>query len=57
MNNKELNEYILTFSDGTKGITRHYEIEPVKSVYLNENVRLRDGTLKYCIDVELLLKL
>jgi hypothetical protein len=57
MDNKQLNEYLLIFSDGSKAITRHYRIEPVKSVYLNENVRLRDGILKYCINVELLLKL
>lgn len=50
--NQKLNEYLLKFSDGTKAITRHYKIEAVNSVYLNEKVRLEDGSLKLCVGVE-----
>lgn len=48
---KEIKQFILLFKNGGKDITNHYDINEVKSLYLNEQVRSSKGTLEFCIKV------
>ena len=48
---KVLKEFLLTFDDGTSGITRHYKMSAVKDFYLNNDVRKDDGMLAKCIRI------
>jgi hypothetical protein len=48
---KQLKQFILVYNDDSNDITNHYDINEVKSLYLNEQIRTSDGTVKTCIEV------
>jgi hypothetical protein len=49
--NKKLKEFILVYECGGKDITNHYDINEVKNLYLNKQIRSSRGTIEVCIKV------
>lgn len=48
---KQLKQFILVYEDGSSDITSHYDINEVKNLYINEQVRSLNGIVQTCIDV------
>lgn len=48
---KKLKEFKIIFFNGFE-ITRHYQIEDVRAVYLNRKIRRSNGVLDICIDIK-----
>jgi hypothetical protein len=50
MENK-LKQFILIYKSGNKDLTNHYDIEIVKSLYLNKEIRSLKGKIEFCFNV------
>jgi hypothetical protein len=48
---KKLKQFTLIYKSGYRESTNHYDIEVVKSLYLNKEVRSLKGKIEFCYNV------